>query len=153
MKLFVIFATIWICTWLQIHSFYIFFLDIPIVTVASNQYSVNIGNSITLECTVVASPTHNSVYWERNVNGVSTRITLNTGKYSGSTVNTPSLTISNAENNDEGFYICFATNSVGTGQSANTFLDVIGSKWIFWFQSLYATPSKGHSSEMSDALR
>lgn len=95
---------------------------------ASNQYSVNIGNSVTLECTVVASPTHTSVYWERNVNGVSTRISLNTGKYSGSTVNTPSLTISNAENNDEGFYICFAINSVGTGQSANTFLDVIGSK-------------------------
>ncbi|XP_076098438.1 hemicentin-1-like isoform X4 [Mytilus galloprovincialis] len=107
------------------------FLDVvgntPVVTVLSNQYSVNIGASRTLECTVTASPTHNNVYWQRNINGVSTTITINNNKYSGSTVSNPSLTINNADNNDEGFYICFATNSVGLGQSANTFLDVLGS--------------------------
>ncbi|XP_052058072.1 hemicentin-1-like isoform X3 [Mytilus californianus] len=107
------------------------FLDVvgntPVVTVLSNQYSVNIGASRTLECTVSASPTHTNVYWQRNINGVSTTITINNNKYSGSTVSNPSLTINNADNNDEGFYICFATNSVGTGQSANTYLDVLGS--------------------------
>ncbi|XP_063428594.1 hemicentin-1-like isoform X17 [Mytilus trossulus] len=107
------------------------FLDVvgntPVVTVLSNQYSVNIGASRTLECTVTASPTHDNVYWQRNINGVSTTITVNNNKYSGSTVSNPSLTINNADNNDEGFYICFATNSVGLGQSANTFLDVLGS--------------------------
>ena len=108
-----------------------FFPDTPVVTVLSNQYSVNIGASRTLECTVTASPTHNNVYWQRNINGVSTTITINNNKYSGSTVSNPSLTINNADNNDEGFYICFATNSVGLGQSANTFLDVLGSKFIY----------------------
>ena len=112
-----------------------FIVDIPVVNVLSNQYSVNIGSSVTLECTVVASPTHTTVYWERNVNGVSTRITTGTGKYTGSTVSNPSLTVNNADNSDEGFYICFATNSVGTGQSSNTYLDVLGSKLKSQFMS------------------
>lgn len=49
-------------------------------------------------------------------------------KYGGSTVSSPSLTISNAVVADEGYYVCYAENSVGTGQSSQTFLDVIGSK-------------------------
>jgi hypothetical protein len=53
----------------------------------------------------------------------------NTNKYSGSTVSTPSLTVLNADQNDEANYVCFAVNSVGTGQSQQTFLDVTGSKF------------------------
>jgi hypothetical protein len=49
-------------------------------------------------------------------------------KYSGSTVSTPSLTITNAQNSDEGNYVCYATNLAGTGSSSQTFLDVVGSK-------------------------
>jgi hypothetical protein len=29
---------------------------------------------------------------------------------------------------DESYYVCTAQNSVGTGQSSQTFLDVVGSK-------------------------
>lgn len=113
---------------------YDFVTDIPIVQVLQSQYSVNIGSSRTLECTVTANPTHTNVYWQRNVAGQLTQITIDNVKYSGSTVGNPSLTVNNAENNDEGFYICFATNSVGTGQSANTYLDVIGSKCVNNYQ-------------------
>jgi hypothetical protein len=42
------------------------------------------------------------------------------------------LVISNAALSDEGSYVCYATNSIGTGSSQQTFLDVIGSKWCVY---------------------
>jgi hypothetical protein len=85
---------------------------------------------VTLECVVTANPTHTSVQWQKLVNNQYQTIAFNNNnnKYSGSTVNTPSLTLSSSDLNDEGYYICTATNSLGTGQSSQTFLDVIGSK-------------------------
>ena len=109
---------------------YFFISAIPTVTVKQSLYSVDIAQPITLECTVVASPIHTSVYWQKVVNGIATTITANQNKYSGSSVGTPSLTIGNVDFNDEAYYICFATNEVGTGQSAQTYLDVIGSKLL-----------------------
>jgi hypothetical protein len=50
-------------------------------------------------------------------------------------VNQPSLTINNAGNSDEAFYVCSATNSVGTGQSSQTYLDVVGGKINLFFFS------------------
>lgn len=108
---------------------FIIFVDVPVVQVLQNTYNVQVGNVVTLQCTVTANPTHTSVQWQRLVNGQTTTINLGSvGKYSGSSVNTPSLTINNAANSDEGYYICQATNSVGTGQSSQTYLDVTGSK-------------------------
>lgn len=52
---------------------------------------------------------------------------MNSGHFSGSRVDSPSLVVSNAAAADEGYYICMASNSVGTGQSQQTFLDVVGS--------------------------
>jgi hypothetical protein len=67
-----------------------------------------------------------SVQWQRNVGGTITTITssTNTNKYSGSTTTTPSLTIFSAQQSDVGTYTCFASNSVGTGQSTTTTLSV-----------------------------
>lgn len=96
--------------------------------VLSSTYSTNFGNSITLECTVSANPTHTSVQWKKQVNNQFVDIVFANNKYSGSVVNNPSLTVNSADLNDEGYYICTATNSLGTGQSAQTFLDVLGSK-------------------------
>ena len=80
---------------------------------------------------VSGSPSATNVYWQKIQNSVTTTINsnTNTNKYSGSTVNTPSLTVLNADQNDEANYICFAVNAVGTGQSQQTFLDVTGSKF------------------------
>ena len=104
------------------------FPDIPVVTVQENVYSVNIGSSINLVCNVQANPSHTSVTWRKIINGVTTTVTIS-GRFSGATVNSPTLTITNAILDDEGYYICFAMNIVGTGQSSQTCLDVIGSKW------------------------
>ena len=79
---------------------------------------------------MTANPPASTVYWKRLQNGQMTDLTLsNNIKYSGSTVGTPSLTVSGLDLSDEGFYQCFAENSVGAGSSQQTFLDVLGSKF------------------------
>lgn len=104
---------------------------VPVVNVLSTSYTVNVGNSITLQCTVSANPTETSVTWERYVNNVATIIDLSNSRYSGSSVGSPSLVITNAAISDEGLYLCKASNSIGTGESKQTFLDVLGSKYRY----------------------
>ena len=68
---------------------------IPVVNIQQLAFNINIGQDITLECSIKANPIHTAVYWQRIVNGQTTQIsTTNSNKYSGSTVNTPSLTVS-----------------------------------------------------------
>ncbi|CAC5415117.1 unnamed protein product [Mytilus coruscus] len=98
---------------------------VPYVQVLSNYYSVEIGLTVTLQCTVTSNPSHTNVTWNKIVNGQQTNIGSNS-RYSGGSTNTPSLTISNAVDSDEGYYICTAVNAVGEGQSSQTYLDVIG---------------------------
>lgn len=43
----------------------------------------------------------------------------------------PFLIISDVDNDDEGLYTCFASNSVGIGSSQQTVLNVIGSESLF----------------------
>ncbi|XP_071166138.1 hemicentin-1-like [Mytilus edulis] len=119
--------------------------NIPVVTVQENVYSVNIGSSINLVCNVQANPSHTSVTWRKIINGVTTAVTVS-GRFSGASVNSPTLTISNAILNDEGYYICFATNSVGTGQSSQTFLDVIGSVPAVTIGSNYYSVNYGNTA-------
>lgn len=106
---------------------------IPTVTISPSTYSVTTGQSVTLSCTVSSNLAITSVQWQRNIGGTITTITstTNTNKYSGSTVSTPSLTIFSSNSGDAGTYTCFATNSVGTGQSNAATLSVTGSKYIF----------------------
>ena len=76
------------------------------------------------------TPQATSVTWTKTVGGQTTEIDMasNSGKYSGSTVSSPSLTIQNIEQDDEGDYVCTATNIVGTAKSQTAFFDVTGSK-------------------------
>ena len=107
------------------------FADLPSVTITLSNYNTNIGATVTLGCTVVASPAATNVYWERIVNNLqqSVNTTSSNSRYSGSTVSNPSLVITNAQSSDEGNYICYATNSIGTGNSQQSYLNVIGSKF------------------------
>lgn len=68
--------------------------------------------------------------WQKTSNGVTTQIIVgnNEGKYGGSTVNSPGLTIYNAEYTDSGSYICIASNVLGNGQSPAYQLIVVASK-------------------------
>ncbi|XP_069133471.1 serine-rich adhesin for platelets-like isoform X3 [Argopecten irradians] len=114
--------------------------NIPTVTISQNAYNTNSGNTITLECTVSANPAHTSVFWQRNVGSGTESITIDSVNYSGSTVNSPSLTVINADTSDTGTYTCFATNSVGTGQSTSTTLTVTGNvPTVTIAQSAYIT--------------
>lgn len=61
------------------------------------------------------------------MNGVFTDL-QSSNRYTGSSVSNPSLTITNTVAGDIGDYKCYATNSVGTGESAQTLLNVVGSK-------------------------
>lgn len=113
------------------------------MTVALSKYPVDYGNSVQLVCTVTATPTHTQVYWTKVQSGQEVTInTANSAKYSGSTVNNPSLTINNADLNDETFYVCKARNSVGLGQSQQTYVDVSGSMIIFDILRLFYYSSK-----------
>lgn len=100
----------------------------PQVRILKNIYSVNYGTSVTLECIVSAVPTHHTVLWRVSKGGTTSDINVGTsqGKYEGATVNSPSLIINNANLNDEGSYICTATNQIGSGSSSSTLLDVVG---------------------------
>lgn len=103
------------------------FTDIPIVTIALTQYNGNFGGQVTLGCTVVANPSATEVYWVKTSGNSNTEIRTATNKYSFS-LNSPSLTITNLQQDDEANYRCVAVNPIGTGQSQTTFLDMLGSK-------------------------
>lgn len=84
-----------------------------------------------MNCTVVSSPYHSEVYWEKtgpfNDHG-KTIIRQGESGTSGSTNNIPSLTINTTRIADRGHYICVAKNKVGTGLSHETILEVLGGK-------------------------
>lgn len=98
------------------------------VTIAQTSYSVVTGTSATLVCTVTANPAATTVMWRRLVGGTSNPITIDNSKYLGGVIGNPSITITNTQSSDEGFYICQAANVVGTGESATTYLAVTGGK-------------------------
>lgn len=98
--------------------------------------NVDFGNNVTIGCVISANPSHTSVYWKK-ISGVQA-ITIdmtNINKYGGGTLASPSLYIISADTSDAADYICFATNSFGTGQSSQGTLTVQGSKL---FQLLWA---------------
>jgi len=100
---------------------------VPTVVAYQPQSSVTIGRQITLVCTITSTPPHTHVKWVKTVNNVPTDVVIDGRKYSGSTVNSPSLTIHSVDSSDVGLYTCYGTNRVGTGQSQEVHIDVVGS--------------------------
>lgn len=93
-------------------------------------YSVQTSDSVTMMCIISANPSATSVTWYRVASaGLEAIVVGSSSKYSGGSLTTPSLTISNTVDSDRGTYRCTATNAVGTGSSANVILDVVGSEW------------------------
>lgn len=119
------------------------------VVVSDPQYSVIQGHSVTLQCTVSASPAISSVSWERIISGVATTLTIDGQKFSGAQVQNPDLVINGASTSDEGSYVCTAINSVGIGRSAETSLDVTGSKLNMCRVQLAFTPDPIDTSTFS----
>lgn len=111
-------------------TYWFFSSGIPEIQIFYTEYHVYFGSAITLDCQVSANPAHTTVQWKKIVDEYQSIIVPN-DTYSGSTLSTPALTIFNADLGDEGYYICTASNSLGTGQSVQVYLDVIGSKIFF----------------------
>ncbi|XP_052090216.1 tenascin-like [Mytilus californianus] len=103
---------------------------VPIVYVHQLLYNATFGSTVTLNCSVstTTSSTITEVYWQKwdecQIKYISSTTTSSSAKYSGSTVNTPSLTVFNAEGLDVASYTCFASNIAGTGYSTASFLNV-----------------------------
>jgi hypothetical protein len=106
-----------------------FFPALPVVRVQSNSYSVLLGQTTTLVCTISANPSATSVLWYKVISGVQSGLSTTPGKYNSPTVSSPNLVINTAALNDAGYYVCTATNVVGTGTSSQTYLDVTGSEY------------------------
>lgn len=99
------------------------------VSVYNSKYTVFSGETVTLGCKIDGSPSAIVVYWTKTHGNVVEKILTNNTKYSGSAVNTPSLTINNVNQGDDGIYICYAISTVGSFNSSEMFLDVIPCKF------------------------
>lgn len=101
--------------------------EIRSVHIEKLNYSVSIGESVTLQCTVTSSLTVTSVYWYTIVYGKIKILNSTSSGINESSISNPSLTIINAALCDQGHYTCLATNILGVVQSANTSLSINGS--------------------------
>lgn len=79
----------------------------------------NYGEEVTLECIVSATPKPSKIYWYRTINSQNhfTYINEKFPGISGSSVETPSLTIKYVTPANEGSYICYARNAAGVSKS------------------------------------
>lgn len=105
-----------------------FISDPPVVT-ASIPNSVRLGDPVTITCVVTANPGATQIRWKFITNNAESVIDINNNnRYTGGTVQTPSLTISPVEEVDRGSYKCEATNAEGTASSSPVFLNTVGGK-------------------------
>ena len=87
-----------------------FLSDIPAISVDTTSYCFELGQPVILTCSVTSLPVALTVIWKKN----NVDVTIDGDKYSGSSEHSPSLKINNATYDDEGTYVCSATNAVGT---------------------------------------
>ncbi|VDI61137.1 Hypothetical predicted protein [Mytilus galloprovincialis] len=105
----------------------------PITSIPQPSYTQISGQQIILGCTVNSpnSPLQEVQWTFTNNQGQTTdpiSILNSNGKYSGSSVNSPSLTINSVASTDQGVYSCKARNLVGTStNNPTTSLTVTGS--------------------------
>ena len=124
------------------HAITTILVDLPSVTVSDTSYHILKNQNVTLSCTVpTVSPPVLNVSWSLRSSGSSSGAILdiagNADHYSGGTLATPSLTIIELQDADEGHYTCSATNLVGMGNSTEIFLNVSGSKYMCTWVVLY----------------
>ena len=108
------------------------FLVKPDVTISKTTTSFDGQGrqSINIPCSYVSNPAATSVFWTKfnavagTGSGNSKVIVIDGEKYQGGSLNSPSLTIYNLQNSDEGSYRCSAANIIGQGDSNYVTLNV-----------------------------
>ena len=104
----------------------IFFFVIPDIPVVNSNYQstvkLNESDSITLNCTVDASPEISFLYWTRTIKGVEFNISVNAA---GGTISSPNLQFDNVKWTDTGAYTCHVGNELGnvTGSAIDLQVD------------------------------
>lgn len=112
------------------YNFLNIFVDAPVISIGSDQYTVQFGDNVTLLCDMTGVPAVTGVLWLRNDSGHVEIINTSLINYSGASVSKPSLTILMVRITDEGWYICTGTNLAGTATSEQMYLNVTASKCL-----------------------
>ncbi|VDI64481.1 Hypothetical predicted protein [Mytilus galloprovincialis] len=90
---------------------------IPEVSIGLSKYTIKQGEGVTLLCTVKSNPKHVSVQWKKRTDDSDIILKQGATGIDGITIDTPSLTLRTTDISDSGYYICYATNEIGTGRS------------------------------------
>jgi hypothetical protein len=105
-----------------------YFTGRPSIHIATTKTDVVVGQSHTITCSVSSISAVTDLAWNKttragneivNVVGVD-------GKFSGGTLDDPSLTINNIAISDEGIYVCRATNRFGITSSKDSVITCKG---------------------------
>lgn len=108
------------------HNIWNIISEKPVVQISIGKQRVIKGSNQILSCSVFGKQQPTTLSWKKRVKGVETPIDLAETKYSGGTVDCPSLTINGIDMSDEGTYICKAKNEAGEGCSKELHLSCIG---------------------------
>ncbi|XP_063406022.1 hemicentin-1-like [Mytilus trossulus] len=126
---------------------------LPVVTIASSNYTTIYGREIVIECNVTAYPPVTLVYYQRIINNSVS--TLNGGAIRTKGINTtmPSLVLTFPTTEDSGIYICFASNKAGTQKSLPATLLVEGDIPVVTIRSLLYIAHFGDSITLECDIR
>ena len=98
-------------------------LDIPVVGVKSFSDITQIHEDVVLHCEIQFSSSVEYLYWQQDYSNLTVD---NNVRYSGGTIDSPSLTIHNVLYDDTGYYTCNVVSQSGTGTSLFINLTVVG---------------------------
>ncbi|XP_021365384.1 uncharacterized protein LOC110458132, partial [Mizuhopecten yessoensis] len=97
----------------------------PLVNITHQEFFVPNSEAVILQTYIISSPPAWSIEWfqiKAEDNEIS--LEINSKKYYGGSELSPSLIIRNINVDDQGWYICRATNNNGTGCSNKTFVRI-----------------------------
>ncbi|XP_076091162.1 hemicentin-1-like isoform X2 [Mytilus galloprovincialis] len=97
--------------------------DKPVITVQSEMNACD-GELVNIDCKIDAKPDIYSLQWYRIIDGQLVELLQTSKHYTGGNTRHPALSIVNIAKDDEGTYICKASNSVGEGLSGECKLKV-----------------------------
>ncbi|XP_062609590.1 uncharacterized protein LOC134271400, partial [Saccostrea cucullata] len=104
------------------------FLDLkrgfPVIYLHRTKYAVNASDSVSLSCNFSSSyPPVVEVNWYKDDAPINP---MSNGKYSGGTIHSPNLNITNFQEEDQGYYHCSVYNQYGTTNSSNIAVYLFG---------------------------